>query len=85
MAWAVFFAHEAQKNLKKVPAFVIEKTKAATLEIAQAPFSAGKPLRGELKGYFSFRIGDYRLVYVLNKKKRQVYVLYVRHRREAYR
>ncbi|MBS7615774.1 type II toxin-antitoxin system RelE/ParE family toxin [Candidatus Bathyarchaeota archaeon] len=42
----------------------------------------GKPLRGEWKGVFSLRIGDYRVLYQI--KKNEVFLLVVGHRKRVY-
>ncbi|MEM3696023.1 MAG: type II toxin-antitoxin system RelE/ParE family toxin [Candidatus Bathyarchaeia archaeon] len=42
----------------------------------------GKPLRGEWKGVYSLRIGDYRVLYQI--KKNQVFLLVVGHRKRVY-
>ncbi|MBI5399846.1 type II toxin-antitoxin system RelE/ParE family toxin [Candidatus Saganbacteria bacterium] len=83
MTREVLFTREAKKNLKKLPNHVLEKVKTAVLEIRENSLS-GKPLRGILKGQYSFRIGDYRIVYLLSGRN-QIYILYVRHRRDAYK
>jgi len=46
------------------------------------PF-VGKPLRGEWKGVYSLRIGDYRVLYQI--KKNEVFLLVVGHRKRVYR
>jgi len=42
----------------------------------------GKPLRGEWKGIYSLRIGDYRVLYQI--KKNEVFLLVVGHRKRVY-
>jgi mRNA interferase RelE/StbE len=42
----------------------------------------GKPLRGEWKGIYSLRIGDYRVLYQIKEEK--VYLLVVGHRKRIY-
>lgn len=44
---------------------------------------AGKPLRGELKGIFSLRIGDYRVLYQIKGNK--LLLLLVGHRKHIYK
>ncbi|MGB9740396.1 MAG: type II toxin-antitoxin system RelE family toxin [Candidatus Bathyarchaeia archaeon] len=43
----------------------------------------GKPLRGEWKGVYSLRVGDYRVLYQV--KKNEVFLLVVGHRKRVYR
>lgn len=45
----------------------------------------GKPLRGELSGKWSLRIGDYRIIYVIYEHEKTIVLYNVRHRKVAYR
>lgn len=45
----------------------------------------GKPLRGYLLGKWSLRVGDYRIIYVLNENEKTVILYNVGHRKAAYR
>lgn len=44
----------------------------------------GKALKGDLKGYWSFRVGIYRIIYVIRRKEIIVEVLRIHHRKEVY-
>ena len=43
------------------------------------------PLKGEFKGKFKLRIGDYRVVYSVNKEEKRITIHLVGHRREIYK
>ena len=49
------------------------------------PRRVGKPLRGDLAGIHSARRGTYRVLYRINDTAREVIVLRIDHRRDAYR
>lgn len=49
------------------------------------PHRVGKRLRGDLSGIYSARRGTYRVLYRINEERREVVVLRVTHRSEAYR
>jgi mRNA interferase RelE/StbE len=49
------------------------------------PHRLGKPLRRELAGIWSARRGTYRVLYRINETAREVVVLRIEHRRDAYR
>ena len=54
-------------------------------QLAVNPFPKGaKKLRGEDTVY-RLRVGDYRIVYEVDTERRVVDLLFVRHRRDAYR
>jgi mRNA interferase RelE/StbE len=44
-----------------------------------------KALTGELRSLYKFRVGDYRILYEINKVEKQIIVYAVGHRREIYR
>ena len=45
----------------------------------------GKPLKGELKGRYSYRVGSYRIVYFIRQQELVVLVIDIGHRRDIYR
>ncbi len=45
----------------------------------------GKPLKGSYKGLYRYRIGDYRIIYSVEDDRLIVFVLRIRHRKDAYR
>jgi mRNA interferase RelE/StbE len=49
------------------------------------PHRVGKQLRGDLAGIHSVRRGTYRVLYRINEVQREVVVLRIEHRRDAYR
>lgn len=49
------------------------------------PRRFGAPLRDNLEGIWSARRGTYRVLYRIDEDKKQVVVLRVAHRRDAYR
>ncbi len=56
-----------------------------TTALVQDPRRVGKPLRGELAGIWSARRGTYRVLYRLIEHPREVVVVRIEHRRDAYR
>ena len=50
--------------------------------LAHAPQDYGKPLRGVLQRLWSLRVGDYRIIYLLEEKR--VKILQIVARRDAY-
>lgn len=43
-----------------------------------------KPLKGNLAGYYRYRVGDYRVIYSINDEQRRVIVSIIAHRRDVY-
>ena len=56
-----------------------------TSALVREPRRVGKPLRGELAGIWSARRGTYRIVYRIVEQQREIVILRIEHRRDAYR
>jgi mRNA interferase RelE/StbE len=57
--------------------------KAMEQRLAERPEVFGKPLRRTLKGYWKFRVGDYRVVFEISG--RELIILGIAHRKRIYR
>lgn len=53
--------------------------------LSENPRRVGKQLRGELAGIHAARRGTYHVLYRVNEAEREVVVLRIAHRRDAYR
>ena len=67
-----------------------ESVAAAVIEfligaLVKNPHRVGKRLRGDLAGIYAARRGTYRVLYRINEVEREVVVLRIEHRRDAYR
>jgi mRNA interferase RelE/StbE len=69
--------HAAQKSIQH---FLRER-----LTIASDPRQWGKPLRGEKRGLWRYRVGDYRLICDIQDEKITILVLELGHRKDVYR
>lgn len=52
--------------------------------LEQGPEHFGKPLTGNLKGLWSYRTGDFRIIYQIQKLSRIVFVITIGHRKGVY-
>jgi mRNA interferase RelE/StbE len=78
----------AQKNLKKMDskdAMIIMAWIKKNLVNCKDPYAYGKPLKGNLKEKWRYRIGDYRLICNINDKKVVILILEAGHRKEIYK
>tara|TARA_Y100000310_G_scaffold302020_1_gene338978 strand:- start:318 stop:584 length:267 start_codon:yes stop_codon:yes gene_type:complete len=48
------------------------------------PEHFGKPLTGNLKGLWSYRIGDFRIIYQIQKLNGIIFIVIIGHRRDVY-
>jgi len=51
--------------------------------LAQDP-RIGKILKGDLRGFWSYRVGFYRIIYVVRNQEVVVEILRIHHRKEVY-
>lgn len=73
-----------RKKLKKLPFHINEKV-VKTLKIIQENPLSGVKLHGDLKNYYKYRVGDYRIIYKFDKELSMVEILKIEHRQGVYR
>lgn len=84
MAYEVRISETAAKTIAAMHPNVIERIKRKILALADDPAPAGvKKLQGE--GAYRVRVGDYRIVYSIDRGQLIVWIVRVAHRREVYR
>ncbi len=84
--WRLLVSGPARRTLDRLP----EKIAAAVLEfvlgpLVDAPRRCGHPLRWELEGLWSARVGVYRVIYELDDVEQLVSVVSIAHRADIYR
>lgn len=57
--------------------------KSIEAKLLTAPEKFGKPLRRSLKGYRKLRVGDYRIVFLIENE--YIKIIAIKHRREVYK
>ena len=83
MTWTVRYTETAAKAIKKLDPTVRERVRAAIDAMREDPHR-GKPLQLTLKGLYSWRTGDWRIVYRIERQRIEVVHATVGHRREVY-
>lgn len=74
-----------EKDLRSLPKSAIGRVVKSLEKLADNPFPRQSLKLEEGEQLYRLRVGDYRIVYGVNKTAKQLVVQYVRHRREAYR
>ncbi len=88
MKYRVDYTRKAEKQLSKLDAPVrkrINKWIRTNLDGCEDPTAYGKPLTASLKGYWSYRVGDYRIIADIQDDKILILIAEVGHRREIYK
>ncbi len=88
MAWTIEITAKARKHINSLDrkaAIRILDFLSERLAASDNPRQLGKQLTGPLKHYWSYRVGDYRLLCEIVDEKVTVLVLEVGNRRDIYR
>lgn len=83
MFYRIVYHKEVIQDLKKV-SHDIQRRIIKNIEerLSREPEIYGKPLRYTLKGLWVLRVGDYRVVYSIEKE--EIIILRIGHRKEVY-
>jgi mRNA interferase RelE/StbE len=85
MSYTIFFKETARKELYKLPAKTIHKLSEAIDGLAQNPRPSGvKKLKGQGENLWRIRVGDYRVVYLIDDIVRIVNIRKIGNRRDIY-
>ena len=83
MAYRLLYLPGAEKDIRALPGGVAKRVRHGLERLAENP-RLGKPLHGELVPFWSYRVGDYRVVYEIRDEELIVLVVMLGHRREIY-
>ncbi len=88
MSYNIAETKNFQKIKSKINPKIYEKIKTIVYpQLKENPFFGSniKKLKGDFEGYYRYRIGNYRLFYLIKEDKVLVVVVDLRHRQGAYR
>lgn len=80
----IVLSNKAQKELDKLSDKTALRISRKIYQLETNPYGLGSQKLGGGKGY-RIRIGDYRVIYTVNKENKLITIIKIRHRREAYR
>jgi mRNA interferase RelE/StbE len=82
VAFAVLLHPKAAKELDKLAKQIKDRIIARLKDLRDKPQALGKILKPS--AFWSLRIGDYRVIYKIDKPEKRVLVLSVGHRKKVY-
>jgi len=85
MAYSILLRPAAIRDLKSLPSGVRSRIEKAIDRLVDDPRISGTRKLVGFDDEWRLRVGDYRVLYVINDPERQVVIARVAHRREAYR
>lgn len=83
MTYRVLYTEEAARRIGKLDRTVKDRVEKAISRLSENP-ELGKRLTGLLSDRWSYRVGDWRILYKIRKKELVILVLTVGHRRDVY-
>jgi len=84
-SYKVIFKPSVEKDLRSLPQSVVARIFKHVEALKDAPFPRQSIKLAGAEQLYRVRIGNYRLIYGVDKDNKQVIVHYVRHRRDVYR
>jgi mRNA interferase RelE/StbE len=87
LAWTIEFEQDAIRQLNRLDRSVRRRiTEYLELRVVASgdPRQFGKPLRHDKAGFWSYRIGDYRAICLLEHERLVLVVVSIGHRRQVY-
>ena len=86
--WRIEISRTAERQILKLDRtgqIAIQRFLRERLSVAENPRQWGKPLHGEKRGLWRYRVGDYRLICHIQDERITVVVLEVGNRKYVYR
>lgn len=84
MTYRILYTQEAARRIGDLDGVIKERIRKAIIRLSEHP-ELGKRLTGILSDRWSYRVGDWRILYKLRKSELVILILTVGHRREVYR
>jgi mRNA interferase RelE/StbE len=81
--YKTIITNKALTDINKLDSVAKRKIKSKLLYLQSAPQTLSRPLTHSQLGQYRYRVGDYRIVFDLDKEK--IIILRVGHRREIYK
>ena len=84
MKYCLYYHPDIKKeDLPKIPNNIKDRIKRAIEKrLLKEPLKYGKPLKRSLQGYWKLRVGDYRVIYKIEKEN--IIILKIGQRKEIY-
>ncbi len=85
-SYTVLISIDAQEFFESASASLQKKLDRCfeRLKIEPRNYPNIKPLKGELSGYYRYRVGDYRVIYEIDDGLGQVTIILIEHRSRVY-
>ena len=84
MLYVVYLKKSAEKELDRLPTKIRDRIIKRLISLKDNPRPFGSHELQSREG-FRIRVGDYRILYIINEKEKKIDIISVAHRKEVYR
>ncbi len=84
-SYSISFKPSVEKDLRSLPKAILGRVLSGIESLKSEPFPPPSVKLAGAQRLHRLRVGDYRVVYEVSLRTRQVIIHYVRHRRDVYR
>lgn len=84
-SYSIYLKPSAEKDLRRLPKPVIARVLTLIAGLESEPFPRKAVKLTGTERLYRLQAGDYRVIYEVDTKARQIIIHYIRHRREVYR
>ncbi|RLC40100.1 MAG: type II toxin-antitoxin system RelE/ParE family toxin [Candidatus Coatesbacteria bacterium] len=84
-ALEIFWRRSAEKDLRKIPTKTVPRIINKIEKLSDNPLPGGvRKLEGAVRTY-RVKVGEYRVVYQIDRETNKIIIIYIRHRKDAYK
>ena len=84
-SFKIIFKSSAEKDLRRIDKKLIPRIVKSIKTLAGNPFPAQSIKLKDTDISYRLRVGDYRVIYQVYKRQKEITVFHIRHRKEAYK
>lgn len=84
-SYKVIFKPSVEKDLRSLPKSIVKRIFKYINVLKEDPFPRPSIKLAGAEQLYRIRIGDYRMIYAVDRDNQQVIIQYVRHRKDVYR
>jgi mRNA interferase RelE/StbE len=86
VTYTVLLDRQAEKELRSLPAQILRRIDKCLMALSNDPRPKGVlKLKGKESEGWRIRVGDYRIIYVIDEAQKAVMIYRIKHRRDVYR
>jgi mRNA interferase RelE/StbE len=83
--YTAYWDERAVKELKNISPEIAERIKNKVKNhLVNAPKDLGTPMTGNYRGFYRYKIGDYRVIYKIYEARIEILIVQVGHRKNVY-